>query len=217
MIKSPKLIKTVKELLVKVSTDAKKVGEELLKQSDFTITLNGNFMDNRADAGNIILKEVQELKGMEEKVIGAYRGFDLAILKDALGAKKIVLKGASDYDTEISISPVGFIVRLENLFEGIPEKETFLEKKISDYERDMESYKEQYERPFEYEEELNQKLARQSELNNMLDLENGKSMDENLGGLEENERSKDIGKNDTGKESMNKDADRGDEYGTVKI
>ena len=59
MIKEPKLIKTVEEMLVKVSTDAKKVGEELLKQVDFTITLNGNFMDNRADAGNIILKEVQ--------------------------------------------------------------------------------------------------------------------------------------------------------------
>lgn len=155
-------------------------------------------MDNRADAGNIILKEVQDLKGMEEKVIGTYRGFDLAILKDALGAKKIVLKGASDYDMEISTSPVGLIVRLENLFEGIPEK------KISDYERDMESSKKQYERSFEYEEELNRKLARQSELNSMLDLENDKSMDEDLGGPEEKDMSKDIGKNDIGKESIKK-------------
>ena len=56
-----------------------------------------------------------------------------------------------------------------------------------------------------------------NEHNNMLDLENGKSMDEDLGGLEESEMSKDIGKNNIGKESMNKDADRGDEYGTVKI
>ena len=95
MIKYPKLIKTVREMLVKVSTDAKKVGEELLKQADFTITLNGNFMDNRADAGNIILKEVHELKGMEEKFIGVYRGFDLVIFKDALGLKKIALKGES--------------------------------------------------------------------------------------------------------------------------
>lgn len=51
----------------------------------------------------------------------------------------------------------------------------------------------------------------------MLDLENGKSMDEDLGGLEKNEMSKNIGKNDIGKENINKDADRGDEYGTVKI
>ena len=192
------------------------INRELLDKF-WQVTLNGDSVDNRADAGNIILKEVQELKLMEEKVIGAYRGFDLATLKDALGAKKIVLKGESDYDTEISISPVGLIVRLEDLFEGIPEKQTFLEKKISDYERDMESSKEQYERPFEYEEKLNQKIARQSELNNMLYLENGKAMDEDLGGVEESERSKDIGKNNIGKESINKDADRGEEHGTVKI
>ena len=67
MIKYPKLIKTVREMLVKVSTDAKKVGEELLKQADFTITLNGNFMDNRADAGNIILKEYT-IKGNGRKI-----------------------------------------------------------------------------------------------------------------------------------------------------
>ena len=42
-------------------------------------------------------------------------------------------------------------------------------------------------------------------------------MDEELGGLEEKDMSKDIGKNDMGKESINKNADRGDEYGTVKI
>ena len=169
---------------------------ELLKQSDFAITLNGRVMDNRADAGNLIISEVMELKLMEEKVIGGYRGFELAVLKDTLGGKKIVLKGASEYDTEISTSPVGLIVRLENLFEGIPEKEIFLNKKISDYERDMESSKEQYEKPFEYEEELNQKIVRQSELNNLLDLENGKAVDEDLGGLKEEVVLQDIPQNE---------------------
>lgn len=199
MIKYPKLIQAAKERLSMVSTDARKVEAELLKQSDFAITLNGRVMDNRADAGNMIISEVMELKLMEEKVIGEYQGFELAVLKDTLGGKKVVLKGASDYDTEISTSPVGLIVRLENLFEGIPEKEMFLEKKISDYERDMESSKEQYEKPFEYEEELNQKISRQSELNNMLDLENGKAMDEELGGLKEEVVLQDIHQNERGK------------------
>lgn len=61
---------------------------ELLKQSDFAITLNGRVMDNRADEGNLIIREVSELKLMEEKVIGEYRGFELAMLKDTLGGKK---------------------------------------------------------------------------------------------------------------------------------
>ena len=97
---------------------------------------------------------------------------------------------------------MGLIVRLENLFEGIPERELFFEKKISDYERDMESSKEQYEKPFEYEEELNQKIARQSELNNMLDLENGKAMDEDLRGLIEEVVLQDIHQNDIGQATI---------------
>ena len=192
MIKYPKMIQAAKEKLQRVSSDAGKVVAELKQQSDFGITLNGVFMDNRTDAGNLIIHMIQELKGMEEKVIGSYRGFDLAVLKDALGLKKIVLKGAGDYDTLISTSPVGLIVRLENLFEQIPERETFLKKKIENYERDMESSKEQYEKPFEYEEELNRKLARQSELNNLLDLENGKGVDEDLGGLKEQKQIKEV-------------------------
>jgi len=192
MIKYPKMIQAAKEKLQRVSSDAGKVVAELKQQSDFGITLNGVFMDNRTDAGNLIIHMIQELKGMEEKVIGSYRGFDLAVLKDALGLKKIVLKGAGDYDTEIFTSPVGLIVRLENLFEQIPERETFLKKKIENYERDMESSKEQYEKPFEYEEELNRKLARQSELNNLLDLENGKGVDEDLGGLKEQKQIKEV-------------------------
>lgn len=59
-----------------------------------------------------------------------------------------------------------------------------------------------YEKPFEYEEELNQKIARQSELNNMLDLENGKAMDEDLGSLKEEVVLQDIHQNDIGKATI---------------
>lgn len=55
-------------MLVKVSGDAKKVGEELLRQSDFTITLNGNFMDNRADAGKTYAYQIEyEIDGVAAK------------------------------------------------------------------------------------------------------------------------------------------------------
>ena len=44
---------------------------------------------------------------------------------------------------------------------------------------------EEYEIPFMHEEELQDKLARQFELNAQLDLENEKVADADLGGLEE--------------------------------
>ena len=49
----------------------------------------------------------------------------------------------------------------------------------------MEESRIQYEKPFEYEEELKKKLARQCELNAELDLENGKVEDVDLGGIDE--------------------------------
>ena len=48
----------------------------------------------------------------------------------------------------------------------------FLEKKIDEYKRDMEQAKIEYEKPFQYENELKEKMARQFELNTQLDLEN---------------------------------------------
>ena len=69
-----------------------------------------------------------------------------------------------------------------------PENVEFLEKKISQYKRDMESSKAEYEKPFEYEKELNAKIKRQYELNTELDLENGKAVDVDLGGIDEEMR-----------------------------
>ena len=82
------------------------------------------------------------------------------------------------------------MVKLENLFNGIQENIDYLEKKIEQYKLDLEASRVEYEKPFAYEEELRTKIARQAELNTMLDLENGKVEDVDLGGIEESEKNK---------------------------
>jgi hypothetical protein len=72
------------------------------------------------------------------------------------------------------------MVRLENEFSKIHEKVTFLEQKLDSYNRDMERAKADFAKPFEHEEELQQKLKRQFEINAELDL------DKSEGGKEEN-------------------------------
>lgn len=67
----------------------------------------------------------------------------------------------------------------------------FLEKKIEQYHHDLDSSKEEYEKPFAYETELQEKLARQFELNAQLELENAKVADADLGGLDESKESHD--------------------------
>ena len=83
-----------------------------------------------------------------------------------------MLRGRTDYKAELSTSPVGCMVKLENLFNGMQGNIEFVEKKLEEYQRDMEQAKLEYEKPFQYETELREKLARQNALNAQLDLEN---------------------------------------------
>lgn len=89
-----------------------------------------------------------------------------------MGANYLVLRGKTEYKADMSTSPVGCMTRLENLFNGIQGNISFLEERLEKYRLDMEQAKLEYGKPFQYEEELKTKLARQFELNNLLDLEN---------------------------------------------
>ena len=97
----------------------------------------------------------------------------------------MVLRGKTEYKAELSTSPVGSMVKLENLFNGLHENIDFLEKKIEQYQNDLEASKTEYDKPFAYSKELEEKLARQCELNAQLDLENAKAVDADLSGPEE--------------------------------
>ena len=108
----------------------------------------------------------------ETATIGTYRGFELLVEKNFMGTDYMVLRGRTDYKAELSTSPVGCMVKLENLFNGMQGNIEFVEKKLEEYQRDMEQAKLEYEKPFQYETELREKLARQNALNAQLDLEN---------------------------------------------
>ena len=97
----------------------------------------------------------------------------------------MVLRGKTEYKAELSTSPVGSMVKLENLFNGLHENIDFFEKKIEQYQNDLEASKAEYDKPFAYSKELEEKLARQCELNAQLDLENAKAVDADLSGPEE--------------------------------
>ena len=172
MIKFPKLIAAAKEKLACVHTDIKARDEALLTDSEFAVKIGGVTYAERADGGNALIATVSGAKTGVTTEIGEYKGFSLLVEKNFMGLNYLVLRGKTDYKVELSTSPVGNMVKMENCFNGIQGNVDFLEKKLSEYERDMEQAKLEYEKPFQYEQELTEKLKRQFELNTMLDLEN---------------------------------------------
>ena len=185
MIRYPKLIKAAEEKLVCVREDIKTRDAELIRNPEFAITVGNMTFTERVDGGTMMLEAISKCKTGDTCTIGAFKGFELLVEKNFMGANYLVLRGKTDYKAELSTSPVGNMVKLENLFNALQENEEFLLKKIEDYRNDLEASKSEYEKPFAYEEELKEKVARQYELNAQLDLENGKVEDVDLGGIDE--------------------------------
>ena len=184
MIRYPKLIKTAEEKLLCVKADVKSRDAELIAAQEFAITVGGVTYTERADGGTQMLLAISKAKTGETTSIGSFHTFELLVEKNFMGTNYMVLRGKTEYKAELSTSPVGSMVKLENLFNGIHENVEFLEKKIEQYQHDLESSKAEYEKPFSYEQELKKKQARQFELNAQLDLENRKVADADLGGLD---------------------------------
>ena len=145
-----------------------------------------------------MLQAVSGCKKGETTHIGSFKGFSLLIEKNYMEVNFMVLRGKTDYKAELSTSPVGNMTRLENLCQGMAFGISELEKRIDEYERDMEQSRQEYEKPFTQEEELKEKQARLNELNVQLDLENGKTEDIESGRERDNARVAEQGSYHTG-------------------
>ena len=147
--------------------------------------VNGKTYTERTEGGTAFLYAVSKAKAGETTAIGSYKGFEILVEKFFMGDNYVILRGKANHSAEMSTSPVGNMVRIENLFNDIDKDIAFLEKKIEQYEADLAASKEEYEKPFAYAEELREKIARQCELNAQLDLENGNAADVDLCETEE--------------------------------
>ncbi len=145
----------------------------LLAEPDFAVTVGDIRYTERTDGGTAMLEAAAKRPRGESVKIGSFKGFALLVEKKPSGQGRMVLRGRTDYGVDYSLSPVGSMVKLENLFQGIPYGAAGLESAAAEYERDLEQSKQEYEKPFAQEKELEEKTARLNELNVELDLENG--------------------------------------------
>lgn len=122
-----------------------------------------------------MLEAISRCKNGETSHIGEYKGFEVLIEKNYTGLHSMVLRGQADYKAELSTSPVGNMVKLENLFHNIPQGIPELEKRKEQYQRDMEQSQAEYAKPFVQEAEFKEKTARLDKLNIQLGLEDGRT------------------------------------------
>lgn len=170
-VRYAKLIKAAEEKLSCVKADVIYRDEMAEKETAFSITVGATLYDERVDGGTALIAAIAKAKTGVTTELGTYKGFTLSVEKNFMGVNYLILSGKTGYSVETSTSPVGLMMRLENTFNSIQEKGVFLQQKLEEYIRSMEQAKEDYKKPFEHEEELKEKLARQYEINTALDLD----------------------------------------------
>ena len=93
----------------------------ILTEPDFAVQIGKIRFTERTDGGTAMLEAISRCKNGETSHIGEYKGFEVLIEKNYIGLHNMVLRGQADYKAELSTSPVGNMVKLENLFHNIPQ------------------------------------------------------------------------------------------------
>ena len=138
------------------------------------MSLQGKFYEEKELAGNALLLICKQDKTSNQKEIGQYRGFELKLSYDSFyNYHKLILKKNGTYQVELGTDIYGNITRIDNVISSISKKLEAEKTLLSEIEHQFETAKEEVKRPFAKEDELNEKLARLSELNKELDI--GKS------------------------------------------
>ena len=170
----PAEITAAKERIAGLKTDLA-VAKPLLEQDKekFSITVEDRVYTDRKEAGSAILAACAAMKiAKTEGHIADLGGFAISSRFDAFAQTfKLTIKRQSSYTIELGSDPAGNIQRILNALASIEKTLPQVERRLETLQQQLAEAKEEVQRPFPQEAELNEKSARLAELNALLDMD----------------------------------------------
>lgn len=170
----PAEITAAKERIAGLKADLA-VAKPLLEQDKekFSITVEDRVYTDRKEAGSAILAACAAMKiAKTEGQIADLGGFAISSRFDAFAQTfKLTIKRKSSYTIELGSDPAGNIQRILNTLASIEKTLPQVERRLETLQQQLAEAKEEVQRPFPQETELNEKSARLAELNALLDMD----------------------------------------------
>ena len=170
----PAEITAAKERIAGLKADLA-VAKPLLEQDKekFSITVEDRVYTDRKEAGSAILAACAAMKiAKTEGQIADLGGFAISSRFDAFAQTfKLTIKRQSSYTIELGSDPAGNIQRILNALASIEKTLPQVERRLETLQQQLAEAKEEVQRPFPQEVELNEKSARLAELNALLDMD----------------------------------------------
>ena len=138
------------------------------------MTLQNHFYLEKETAGKALLILCEKDKSADQKIIGEYRGFELHLSYDQFHSyHQLTLKKNGTYMVELGNDVFGNITRIDNQINSISKKLDTEKALLVTVEQQFQNAKEEAVRPFDKEQELQEKSTRLAELNKELDIGKG--------------------------------------------
>lgn len=159
------------------------------------MTVNGRTFTDRKEAGTALIKAaIQSAIGNKNNAvtIGEYKGFKLDVYTDSAGKVNLYIKGKSSVSIIMSESEGGNITKINNALNNIEDRIVRCKDRIEALKRQIENSKTELTKPFPQEQELKDKLERQTELALLLNLDNTEKQQEQTKQRASNNRENDM-------------------------
>lgn len=198
-----KIIKYFPEEIARLNNKIGAMEEDTIKLQEYTrpnadgfspMKINGITYTEKQEAGKKLLESIQDLKSMETREIGEYRGFTMEISFDSITRNiRLKLKNKFSYSIDLGTDVNGNITRinncLENIAKDIPHERDLLDNTYFQ----LENAKQEYQKEFPKEQELQEKLRKLEEIN--AELKINENEHEMLGDEKEEKQDKSPDKN----------------------
>lgn len=173
----PSNIEKLNKQISKLDEDIALLNDNPMK-SDFEIQVGNVRYVERTDAGNALIEQFNKYLASEKHksgepsgALGKFRGFDIEFYASAQTVTvRLIGKSGFIYDNTFTMSNVGVCIRIENLISGISDRKQAAVREIGKIEKEIETAKMNYGKPFEYADELERLMIRQAEINGSLEF-----------------------------------------------
>ena len=198
-----KIIKYFPEEIARFNNKIGAMEEDTIKLQEYTrpnadgfspMKINGITYTEKQEAGKRLLQSINDLKSMETREIGEYRGFTMEISFDSITRNiRLKLKNKFSYSIDLGTDVNGNITRinncLENIAKDIPHERDLLDNTYFQ----LENAKQESQKEFPKEQELQEKLRKLEEIN--AELKINENEHEMLGDEKEEKQDKSPDKN----------------------
>ena len=198
-----KIIKYFPEEIARLNNKIGAMEEDTIKLQEYTrpnadgfspMKINGITYTEKQEAGKRLLQSINDLKSMETREIGEYRGFTMEISFDSITRNiRLKLKNKFSYSIDLGTDVNGNITRinncLENIAKDIPHERDLLDNTYFQ----LENAKQESQKEFPKEQELQEKLRKLEEIN--AELKINENEHEMLGDDKEEKQDKSPNKN----------------------